>query len=189
MDPVSVIVPQRTVSELVRVLQAFKDDVEAPPTLEMHVAKDQVLFRYATVDIISRVVAGNYPKYRQIIPQSPVTRIQVSREEFVHALKVNSLFARQGVYDVKLQFKAEESILEISSSNQISGESKTEISCVVQGESGATTLNYRYLLDGLQVMDSTTVHIEFTDSQRPCVLVPEDMEKGSLRYIVMPIKQ
>lgn len=190
-DPMLVIVPQRTISELVRVLQAFKDDVEAPPTLEMHVGKDQVLFRYSTVDVVSRVVSGNYPKYRQIIPQTPITRIQIKRDELVHALKVNSLFARQGVYDIKLQFKSHESVVEVSSSNQVSGESNIEIPCVVQGVDGSTILNYRYLLDGLQVMDSQTVHIEFTDSQRPCVLMPEEsqMEKGSFRYIVMPIKQ
>lgn len=188
-EAISVIVPQRTVSEVVRVLQAFKDDVEAPPVIEMFIAKDQVLFRYATVDVVSRTVSGDYPQYQQIIPTNPTTKVQIKKEDLVHALKINSLFARQGVYDVKIQFKAQESVVEISSSNQISGESKTEIPCVVQGEGGSVILNYRYVLDGLQVMESESVFIEFTETQKPCIFFPDEIEKGHFRYIVMPIRQ
>lgn len=188
-EAISVIVPQRTVSEVVRVLQAFKDDVEAPPAIEMFIAKDQVMFRYATVDVVSRTVAGNYPQYQQIIPTSPTTKVQIKKDDLVHALKINSLFARQGIYDVKVQFKAQESVVEISSSNQTSGESKTEIPAVVQGEGGVVILNYRYLLDGLQAMESESVHIEFTESQKPCIVLPDEIDQGKFRYIVMPIRQ
>lgn len=187
-DPFSVIVPQRTISEVVRVLHSFKDSVEAPPALEIHVSKDQVLFRYATVDIVSRTVSGNYPQYQQIIPTNPVAKIEVKREELIHALKVNSLFAREGGFDVRINFKADESAVEVSSSNNVSGESKSEITSIIEGSGGSVLLNYRYLIDGLQAMETESVFIEFTDAQKPCVLRPNGMEQ-SFRYIVMPIRQ
>src|SRR5688572_26573296 len=67
-EPVNVIVPSRTVAEIIRILGVFKDSLENPEELEIHIGENQILFAYDTVELISRTIEGKYPDYRQLIP-------------------------------------------------------------------------------------------------------------------------
>lgn len=186
----TVIVPQRALSELNRILGLFKDDLEAPVTVDLIVAADQIAFRFGSVEIVSRVIAGSYPDYRQIIPTTHKTRAEIGRNELMQALKAASLFSQQGIYDVKMNVDAANQQVEISSASGARGENKIQLAAAITGDSCQVKLNYRYLLDGLQVIEGGKILLDLIDGAHPCVLrAVTELPKEDFRYIVMPIRQ
>lgn len=185
-----VIVPQRALSELNRVLSIFKDDVEAPSTIEMIVSNDQVVFRYGSVELISRTIEGVYPDYRQIIPNQSKTVAEIHRDELVQAIKTASLFSKQGLFDVRLAFNPEEGLVEVFANDSGRGEHIITIPSAMTGSQNTIVLNYRYLIDGLNAIDSDDIKLDIVDGGNPCLIRPEnEMDDISFQYIVMPIRQ
>jgi len=181
------IVPARTFSELNRILSVFRDDVESPSTVHLTVSEGQLVFRFGSVELISRTIEGNYPPYRQIIPAVFTTKVSIDREDFMKAVKTASLFSRVGLFDVHLEFNPEEQSLAVQATDATRGENVATCSVTVDGQKNGVTVNYRYLLDGLQAMDSEEVSFQMNDSANPCLIVPSTT--SDFLYIVMPIKQ
>lgn len=186
-DEMQFIVPSRTFAEVNRVLSVFRDDVESPSVVHLTVSEGQLIFRFGSVELISRTIEGNYPPYRQIIPSSFATTVSVDREDFVKAVKTASLFSRTGLFDVQLLFRPEDQALAVQAIDATRGENMATCSIVMQGKQNGVTVNYRYLLDGLQAMDSEEVSFQMNDSSNPCLIVPATT--SDFLYIVMPIKQ
>jgi DNA polymerase-3 subunit beta len=115
--------------------------------------------------------------------------------DFIKAVKTAALFSRTGIYDINLEFKDGKFI--VSSTNSQLGENKSKLESKIDGEDNKIIVNFRYLLDGLQNIDSTDVILEMTDINNPCLLKPAeslDEKKQAIAaedylYIVMPIKQ
>ncbi len=184
-----IIVPARTLQELLRVLGAVRDlaELEAGPTVTVTVAENQILFAVGGVELTSRLIVGQYPDYRQIIPQDANSRVTVSTAELTKAVKTASLFARSGIYDVSLEFIPSSGEVVVSSANSQLGENVARLSASVSGAPGQIVLNYRYLLDGLSSMGTEDVEFAVVDAASPCVLRPHGHD-GHL-YLIMPIKQ
>lgn len=181
------IVPARTFSELNRILSVFRDDVESPSVVHLTVSEGQLVFRFGSVELISRTIEGNYPPYRQIIPAVFTTKVSIDREDFMKAVKTASLFSRVGLFDVHLEFRPEEQSLAVQATDATRGENVATCSVTIDGQKNGVTVNYRYLLDGLQAMDSEEVSFQMNDSANPCLIVPSTT--SDFLYIVMPIKQ
>lgn len=187
-DPFTVVIPSKTLSEVNRILSVFKDDVELPTTLSMSLSSSQVVFSYGSVELISRIIDENYPDYKQIIPTQFQTQALVDRADFVKAVKTASLFSRNGLFDVTLTFTPEDGALRVSAVDATRGQNTTQCSADMTGSTNTVTVNYRYLLDGLNAITSEQVVFEMIDPGNPCLLSPKS-ETESYRYVVMPIKQ
>jgi DNA polymerase-3 subunit beta len=197
-----VIVPARTISEVLRILttlisarETITEKEQDMENVEIYFEDNQVLFVFNNVELVSRIIEGQYPNYRQIIPANYKTKGLINIAELIKAAKTTSLFSRTGIFDINIEFKKGEMI--VSSTNNQLGESKTKIEGQIDGENNKIVINYRYLLDGLQNLDSTDVIFEMTDSNNPCVLrsaesLPEGQKpiaSEDYLYIIMPIKQ
>lgn len=196
-----VIIPAKTIQELFRILSSLsgsgsgEEESADLEKIEIYFEENQVLFVFNGVELVSRVIEGQYPNYKQIIPTNYKTRAVVNIADFIKAAKTASLFSRSGIYDVNLELK--ESHLIVSSTNNQMGESKSKVGGKIEGENNKVVINYRYLLDGLQNIDSTDVIFEMTDAANPCVLRPaesldeknEAIAAQDYLYIIMPIKQ
>lgn len=188
-----VIVPARTMQEVLRILSVFRDieDPEAPNLVKIYLAENQIMFSLNGVDLVSRVIDGQYPDYKQIIPGSWQTRAGFNRNELIRVVKTASLFAKPGIFDVTFGFKpGKEKMgeLVLSSANSQFGENTVKLEAEVEGKENEITLNYRYLLDGLGAMETDEVMIELTSADSPCLLRPK-VENADYLYIVMPIKK
>lgn len=183
-----VIVPQRTLAELNRVFSVFKDDVEASQSVTMELANNQVVFRYASVELISRTIEGVYPDYKQIIPDRHETKAVVDRREMIQAIKSVSLFAKQGLYDIKMSIDPSGK-LTLFAQDATRGKNDTDLSGEVEGKENTIALNYRYVLDGLNAMNSEKVELKMIDGASPFVLAPAGDDAEKFVYIVMPIRQ
>ena len=183
------IVPSRTLSELSRILSVFKDDVEAPEQVLLELSDNQAVFRYGSVELISRTIDGNYPDYRQIIPTTFKTTAFVDRPEMVQAIKSASLFAKSGLFDVQMTMDPQNGALELSAQDATRGQNRVSLKVDEgSGEQNTMVLNYRYLLDGLQAVGTQGVQVQMIDAMSPCVIRPTG-EGDRYQYIVMPIRQ
>lgn len=185
----NVIVPQRTLSELSRIISVFKDDVEAPPVIEIDISDNQIVFKYGPVELTSRTIEGNYPDYRQIIPEQSKTTAVFERGEFVQAVKTTSLFSKTGLFDVTIGIHPSEGNLELTSSDSSRGENLITLPSDITGDENKIALNYRYLLEGMNAIGTPKVKMKVIDGANPCVLEPIGLTDEAYKYIIMPIRQ
>jgi len=184
----SAIIPSRTMAELVRILSAFKDDAESAENIEIAFSESQVIFTYNNVELISRVIEGQYPDYQQIVPTDFKTSAHLSREELIKAIKTTSLFSKTGLFDVTLELSPQKNEIIVKSTDLQTGENRVNLSANIEGDENNITLNYRYLLEGLNALGGDEVHFRLIDATNPCYLATKGKEKDYF-YIIMPIKQ
>ncbi len=181
-----IIVPSKTVQELLRVLNNFENsDDENEQVVKISLTDNQILFTVDSVKLISRLINGHYPDYKQIIPITIQTDILVERLELIRAVKAAAIFSKTGINDVTLGFIKNKII--VSAFSGASGESQVEFEAKVNGDDNEITINYRYLIDGLNNISTDMVKINIVNNTTPCSLKPE--KDDSYLYIVMPIRQ
>jgi len=186
----NIIIPARTLLELIRILSGLKENGDVAgddEEIKFYISDNQILFTIKSTELISRLIEGQYPDYKQIIPTSAKTTALVNRAELIRAIKASSLFSKTSINDVNLDFPKGKNQLVISSASDQTGESVINLEADSRGEDNGVVINYRYFLDGLNNLDGENVKIEIIDNNTPCLLRPEK-EKDYL-YIIMPIKQ
>lgn len=178
---VSAVIPVSTLQEVLRTL---RDD-----TTEVEVLFDetQVTFRLTDAEITSRLIDGNFPDYRQLIPKQTNTTITLNRTEFVRIIKIAGLFARESGGGITLTVDSESKQLSVTSIASEIGENSSNISVEVSGESGSVSLNSRYLTDALGAVSADKIIFGFSGKLAPCVLT-EDVKQTPYKHIIMPLK-
>lgn len=185
----NVIIPTKTLQEVSRIFTSMKDDIntETSDNVEIYLNDSQIMFVYNGIELISRLIEGQYPEYTQIIPENNNSKIKINTMELIKVIKTSSLFAKSGVFDVKLDFKTNPNELIVTSSSSQTGENISTIDMEKTGEGSEVVLNYKYLLDGLQNIGSENVVFEISDPNTPCLIKPEN--DPDYIYLIMPIRQ
>lgn len=189
-NDLKIIIPVKTLQELIRILSVLNEngDVNSDgEEIKFYISDNQILFIIKSTEIISRLIEGQYPDYKQIIPKTSKTTVIVNRLELIRAVKASSLFSKSGINDINLDFPASKNQVVISSASGHTGESHIILEASVKGEDNGIIVNYSYLLDGLNNIENENVKIEIVDNNTPCILRSEK-DKDYL-YIIMPIKQ
>jgi len=145
-----------------------------------------LLFLSTDVRIVTRLIEGKYPDYEHIIPKMFQSSLDISKEEFLRAVKAAGLFTQAGVNGINLRLRPEENLLEISSQNTQTGENASSLSVSGNGVAGAIVFDYRYLSDGLNTIDQDDVALALNESTSPGVLRAQG--KDDYIYIIMPIR-
>jgi DNA polymerase-3 subunit beta len=181
-----IIVPAKTIQEVLRIINNLESiEVEQEQEIRFYLSENQILFVLDSVELISRIINGHYPDYKQIIPTNSQTEALIERKELIRAVKAAALFSKNGINDIVLSFSKEKIV--VSSFSSASGESQIELAANITGVDNEITMNYRYLLDGLNNLEGEMVKLKLLNSSMPCVL---RTEKGDdYLYIIMPIKQ
>lgn len=175
----SLIIPQKTAQELARILSETNSDVQ------LILSDNQIMFDLGEVQIISRLIEGQYPDYQQIIPKSFQTQVVADRNELIKNIKVASLFSGK-INDVKLLIDPKKLIIGIFSKDADVGENKSQMNAKIEGKGLEIVFNYRYLLDGLNHIYSDKVMMEFNNNASSAIIKP--MGDASYLYVIMPIK-
>jgi len=177
-----IIVPLKTINELQRILfnQTEKE-------INLFFNENQILFEIDNIELISRLIEGQYPDYQQIIPTQKKTEAKIKVGEFLQAVKSASLFCKPGINDVKLTLLPEKSELVVLASNANLGENITNLKVEISGEDNEIVFNYRFLIDGLNNINQEYLDFEVTNNSIPGIIKPIG-EDGYL-YIIMPIRQ
>lgn len=186
-----IIIPAQTLQELIRILSVLKEsgDIEESEEIKFYVSENhnQILFTIKSTELVSRLIEGQYPDYKQIIPGKGKTTILINKVELIRAVKASSLFSKTSINDVNLDFPKNKNQVVISSASDQTGESIINLEASVEGDDNGVVVNYRYLLDGLSNIEGENIKMEVINNNTPCILQPEK-DKDYL-YIIMPIKQ
>ena len=173
-----VIIPSRTISELYKILGLGKGIVE------IYFSESQVLFKFDDTELISRLIDGQYPDYRQIIPKEFKTTAEVSREQLLHALKATALFAPDS-NNITIEAKPEVG-LTVTASSMSAGENTTNVPAKISGIENSAVFNFRYLLDCLNNLSEEGIVLKLINDSSPAAIQP--IKRDNYLYIVMPIK-
>jgi DNA polymerase-3 subunit beta len=174
------ILPAKTVNELNRLLQ---DKGE----LELRYAENQASFtlkdeKGSSILIVSKLIEGNYPNYRQVIPAETKERVPLVREEFLHALRRAEIMTSEKSNSVKLSFGKNK--LEITANSPEVGEAKESLAVNYKGPEMAIAFNPKYMIDPLNALPNDEVFLELIDELSPGVL----KINGPFLYVVMPMR-
>lgn len=172
------IVPFRTISELYKILSAGKGDVD------IYFSETQVLFKFDETELISRLIDGQYPDYRQIIPKEFKTEVVVERESLMHAIKATSLFASES-NNIQIDVSEKDGVT-VKASSAAAGENTTKVNAKVSGSDNGAVFNFKYLLDCLGNLREKNVILKMISDSSPAMTMPEG--RSNYVYIVMPIK-
>lgn len=178
-DLSSVIIPKNTIQELI------KDLDDENETVEVIISENQILFRFGNVSMVSRLIEGKYPDYKQIIPDKFESRANVGVSEMINAIRVASLFANVSNNSVELRLGTEQK-LEINSETSEVGSNNTKIPAEITGKDLKVRYNYKYLLDGLNSIFGEKVFMEVNNENLPTVLTSANDK--SFIYVIMPIR-
>ncbi|MFH1867146.1 MAG: DNA polymerase III subunit beta [Patescibacteria group bacterium] len=178
------IIPVRTVQQLVRILNTHEETKE----VEIRVGDNQVMWQIGESKIVSRIITAQFPDYQQIIPKTFNSELLVDRTSLLQAVKSASLFTRAGINDVRLQTEPSTKKLLVSSANSQLGEDSSTLTLIkATGSNNEIVFNYRYLIDGLNAISGKEVQLAIVDTNNPGLLKPASGDDYS--YIIMPIRQ
>jgi DNA polymerase-3 subunit beta len=185
LDPVaetSVVIPARALNELVRILA----DTDDPVDVVLAQARNQILFHLEGVDLVSRLIDGQFPNYQQVLPQSHSTRAVLDREELLRAVRPAALIAHESANIVKLQISANGEAGVVVSANAEVGDHVGQVEAAVEGDGTTIAFNARYLADVLTNVTADQFALELNGPLSPGVFKPV----GDERYVhvVMPVR-
>ncbi|OGM31345.1 DNA polymerase III subunit beta [Candidatus Woesebacteria bacterium RIFCSPHIGHO2_01_FULL_44_10] len=171
------ILPRNTLSEVVKM-------GEGSLQMQIKPAESQVIFACGKTVLSSRVIEGEYPDFEKIIPKESNTTISVDKVEFVRAIKLASVFARESANVVK--FEIGDKTLDVSASSQKSGEQKTSVDAKVEGDGLTISFNYKFIEDFLNSVSGQDVEMKFGDVSSPGVFL--DPPDPDYLHLIMPVK-
>jgi DNA polymerase-3 subunit beta len=173
---IKMIIPIKTIHELERNLNETEES-----EVEVIFGKNQVGFGWEDLIIISRLIEGDFPDYKQVIPQEVHPKIKIERQFFLGAIRRASLLSTPDYQAVKLEVFKDK--LVVSKSTPDMGESYEEIPIEYGGKELFIGFNPDYLIDVLKNLKEDTVEFELTESEKPGVI-----RRPGYIYIVLPMR-
>lgn len=177
---IAAIIPTQTLQEVLRTI------TEEPETIDVLFDESQVRFRINEAEVISRLVDGNFPDYRQLIPAQSDITATMNKSEFSRVTKVAGLFARESGGSVTVTVDSAAKTVSLHSIASELGENTSELDAEVTGD-GQVTLNSRYLTEALGVLDADTISFSFSGKLSPTIL-KSTAKDTNYYHVIMPLK-
>lgn len=175
----SLILPAQSLQDVLRVMKDDSSDAL------LHFDEQQARFRIGSVELVTRLIEGNYPDYRKLLPSKYETTAIVKKADLQEITKVSSLFAREAAGGVTVTIDGENNQISIRSIASQVGENTAVADAKVTGEA-TITMNSRYILDALGAFEGETIQLNVNGKLDPCVLT--DPANDNYLHVVMPVK-
>jgi DNA polymerase-3 subunit beta len=178
--PITAIVPASALQDALKIIQ---DNSGEDVTVQF--GEGQFGVKAGESQLVSRLIDGQYPEYRQLIPETSEISVNISRSELLTAAKLAGLFARESGGSITLKASETDQQLVVKSVASQVGDNSSAIKGEVSG-SGEVVVNVRYLTDALNAFEVDSLNFRFSGSISPCVLTSDD--QAGYQHIVMPLK-
>ena len=181
-----ILIPARTLTELARILPA-----EGPVEMIVTPNRSQVLFHTPQLDLVSRLIEGTFPNFRQIIPKEHSTRAVVETKLFEEAAKRAELFARDSSNITRVKINPggndglEPGAVTVEATAEDLGDNTSILSAAVDGPEMQIIFNVKYLSEVLAVIGSSEVALEANAPTKPGVIRP--VGEHDYTYVIMPM--
>lgn len=173
------VIPAKTMSEIYRLL---RDEDEI---LTIRFNQSQVSFQFGSVHLLSRLIDGQYPNYKQVIPQSCQTKVLLSTKSFSDSVERASLLARDSSHSNIVRLSVEEERLWIDQASEI-GKISEQMDIKMEGTEVKVAFNAKFLLDVLKIIDSEEILIELSGPYGPGIIRP--FNDPNYLYLVLPVR-
>jgi len=178
-SPINFLLPASAANDLLRIISDTDKEVSV-----IH-DDQQVLFQAGDITLVARLLEGNYPDYRKLIPTKFTTIAKLKRADFINIAKVSSLFARESAGSITIKVDKQSKSVSINAIASQLGENTATAEAVVTG-GGEVTLNSRYLIDALNGFGSEDIEFCFNGKLEPCIL--RSPEEANYLHLVMPLR-
>lgn len=175
-----ILLPYKNIPDIIKILESINDEVE------VNLDKNQISFKYKGIYLISRVIDGTFPDYKQIIPKTSTTDAIILKQDFANTLKLSNVFSDK-FNQINIKIDPENKKTQIKTKNNDVGENTTLLDSVITGEAVDINFNYKYISDCLQSIDSDSLNLAFSGLNKPVIITP--VSDTSFRYIVMPMNR
>jgi DNA polymerase-3 subunit beta len=172
---VDIIIPAKCVGELARLLA---DEGE----LKMTVGENQVAFEVNGKLLVSKLIEGNYPNYRQVVPAETKEHVTLERELLLNAVRRVAILSSEKSNSVKLHFSKNN--LEITANTPEIGEARESLPITYKGKEFAIAFNPAFLMDPLKNLSDDEIRLELIDEMSPGVL----KNNSPFLYVLMPMR-
>lgn len=175
------LIPFKNISEIIRVLENIGDSVS------VCINKNLISFKTGDIYIVSRIIDGVFPDYRQIIPKGYSTEAVILKQDLINSLKISNIFSDK-FNQVHLEIDPKGKKFAIQTRNSDVGENVTDVDAALSGEKMEINFNYKYIADCFQSIDADSVSLQFGGLNRPLVVRPVSGDQ-TFMYLVMPMNR
>jgi DNA polymerase-3 subunit beta len=158
----------------------------ADKSIEIQSNQSNMLFKFSNGVLITCLIDGTYPNYRQLIPKSFALTVTVERKLLQSALERVGILADQKNNVVKLNIDAEEQTISLSVDSPDIAAGQEVVPAQITGDSVEIALNVLYLKDGLKAILGNEIQLQINTPQSPVVIVP--ISGASQEYLLMPVQ-
>jgi len=176
----SILIPFKNIPEILKTFEDISEEV----TISFN--QNQISFEYEGIYLVSRVVDGSFPDYKNIIPKETKTEVSILKQDIVNALKISNIFSDK-FSQVYVTASATEKFFEVKTKNLDIGENANRIDAVIKGNDITVSFNYKYINDCFQSIDSDSLTLTFVDQSKPMVI--KGSSDSSYLYLVMPMNK
>jgi DNA polymerase-3 subunit beta len=170
-----IIIPTKAVTELQRLL---KDEGE----IRLSVGENQVAFEIGSTFLVTKLIEGNYPNYRQVIPGEARERVTLERETFLNSVHRVSLLASEKSNSVKLIFSKNN--IDITANTPEVGEARESLPVQYKGKEFSIAFNPEFLMAPLRNLQNDEVYLDLIDEMSPGVIKIQ----SPFLYVLMPMR-
>jgi DNA polymerase-3 subunit beta len=177
-EPIEANVPARALRELARIIAQ-----ERPDDVSISLARNQAVFQAGSVVLFSRLIEGQFPSWRQLIPESFEHEVRLPRGELVEVARRVSQLAQR---NAPLRFAFAEGELTVAAETPEVGDASEALPAPYSGEPLEIAFNPQFLIEGLESVEGDELAMKLSSPLRPGLLQPVGREDFS--YLVMPIR-
>ena len=177
------IIPARAMQEVSRIFSSSDEE-----QVEVVLSENQALFRIGDVLFGTRLIEGNFPEYKNLLPTTFEREISVAREELIETLRRVNFFTQRQTPPVPVSLGFSEGAVEVTVRNGEVGEARERLPATSEDEFHIL-FNPSYLLDGVSAVDSEKVLFKLNEPLKPGLIVPEtDEEEPDYLYLITPMR-
>jgi DNA polymerase-3 subunit beta len=177
-----VTVPAKALRELERMIQSHSSN----QPVQVRLDETQVMFDLGNQKLTTRLLEGQYPNYRQLLPKQFARQITLDRQELMKSLERIAVLASKKNDIIKMALNSDQQVVALSVEAQEVGSGREELPAQISGDDLDIAFNVRYLLDGLKAFEGSQVQIQCNAATSPAVLSP--LGEAKITYLVMPVQ-
>jgi DNA polymerase-3 subunit beta len=177
------IIPARAMQEVSRIFSGSDEE-----QVEVALSENQALFRVGDVLFGTRLIEGNFPEYRRLLPDAYEREISIRREDLIDSLRRVSLFAQRQTPPIPVSLTFSKDTVEMMVRSGEVGEARERLAATSEDDFHIS-FNPSYLLDGVSAVDTENVLFRLNESLKPGLIVPEtEREEPDFLYLIMPMR-
>ncbi len=175
-----ILIPFKNVNDLLKLINDEKE------VISINFSKNQISFVFDDVYIVSRIIDGVFPDYKQIIAKEFKTEVIILKQDLINTLKLSNIFS-DNLNQINIKVSVINKTLEIKSKNSDIGENINKLSATIIGEDIEINFNHKYVIDCFQSIESDSVSLLFNGLNKPMVI--RGISDKSFTYLVMPMNR